>query len=418
MRSVLLVAAVALFGAACGDRAGGPDASGPFVIPCPTDIPTSVDFGEVESGTTVRRDIGLSSKGNPTFLSSVDLPFTVSFSQVVNFRQLNLSFTPMDGRAYVATLRMAPAPDCAEVDIALTGSGTGRLAVSRTEVDFGELRTGETSERQIIVSNTRRVALDVTATVRGGSWVTAQPPRTFTLQPGASQMLTLNATFAFGDQLATLDLRAALDSLAVPLRMKGLAPRVVFFTFQQPNTTLLVPNFGAPDFVQRQIGVRNAGTLNLSVSAMDVSPVGATLVPPIPTLIGPDTLVPVGMRFLTNLPDGFYDFRVSLSSNDPVNPAAGLTFRVESRTMTECGSLSFPPSVAGVGDGGASVMITNTSANPCLLDDIHGDGFMGEGFQVLLQPQSSTFVGVTGLTRLRFRPMRVGSTYEEIVVTR
>lgn len=424
MRAALCVVVFLLAG--CVERPL-PDASGPFVIPCPTSLPTAIDFGEVESGVTVRRDLGLSSIGNPTFLTSVGAPFTVSFSQVVNFRQLNLSFTPMDARAYVATLRFNPAPDCPEVEMVLSGSGTGRLVVSHPEVDFGNLLQGEASERQIIATNTRRAPVDVTASI-SVAWVSVQP-RTFTLAPGQSQTLTLNANFEFGEQLAALDLRTALDRLAVPLRMNGLSPRLAFVTFQGPQSTLLVPNFGAPDFLERTIALRNFGSLDLTVSGLDFTGgPGPTVITDAGVIvIAPDAEVPVTLRFPTNMPDGLYDVVLRASSNDPLRPDAGLALRVESRTMDQCGPLDFPRTlVDAMGDGGsgAEVIITNTSAVvSCLLDDVHiEDDFLPTPTQRILGPGNSTSYwvrpGSSGIARLRFRPMRVGSTYEEITITR
>ncbi len=173
--------------------------------------------------------------------------------------ELPVRFSPLEERAYAASLPMRRAEGCPDGLVHLTGEGSNEaLTWSPARLDFGRLPLGVSVTKQVTVVNNSNVALSLQALLPAGSYsVGAGAPSS--LPPRASVRIDVSCKpVALGPlpELLTLELGTLpVTPARIPLTCTGGGPRVRV----DPNPLQfgLVPINGT---TRRRLIVQNVGT--------------------------------------------------------------------------------------------------------------------------------------------------------------
>lgn len=384
---------------------------------CP-ELPAEIDFGEVEHFHTAGAELPLARSGQPE-VGALSAPFSI-FLETERFRVLQVKFMPLDAREHRATWRVRPGPTCEPTDIALRGLGAGRVELSDTDVDFGVLPANETRTQTVVVTNARREPRDVELRVtspRSTAWLEVTP-RSFRLEPGATQEVTVTVTATMpGAQLAEVLID---DVPRATVRYFGFLPRIGF-SFEPVR--IVLPAFAESTIVPRTFTVSNVGEGVLTISQVVATPALEIALGP-PTTLSAGASAPVTVYFDTVGPLGPRDYELRFSSDDVMQPDAGFVFRTDRRAFEPCDAALEVPDAAMTAplNTPVSLVFFNPGANDCLIDDLHFEPPTGwaplSETQLIVPAQSRRVVQVTRTTSgrglMRYRPMRPHAPYLQI----
>jgi hypothetical protein len=237
-------------------------------------VPAAVDFGEVVPGQRVsvpftltngKRAASLTTFGAVT--GSDPTVFQVGATEPVSVppgasTQVPLWFAPKAELEYHATLEVQRGPQCAKVNVALTGRGSATaLTWTPARLDFGRMPLSYTSAPQtVVVTNRSRAPLSVSAASVGSNFTLTSPnsvpgggTATFSVscRPQVLGPLTEALTFVLGTDPATI--------VTVPLTCIGGGPRIKVSPTALNFASIPVVRTGEVVAIRR-LTVQNVGT--------------------------------------------------------------------------------------------------------------------------------------------------------------
>ena len=173
-----------------------------------TIIPSTVDFGDVAVDDMVTREVALDNQGNasltilqadissPDFLiGGLSLPLTLAAGQSIFF---TVGFAPSVSGAEVAGLSFVTESSSAPNTLLLSGNGVlvpGTLSFIPGVVDFGDVTVGDNVSQGVVLSNSGRGPVNVSAvSVNGAGFSVGGIPLPLVLVGGGSA--TFSVSFA------------------------------------------------------------------------------------------------------------------------------------------------------------------------------------------------------------------------------
>lgn len=130
--------------------------------------PTSIDFGDVEAGTTTQRSVTISNSGTGSLTLDIDV-FGTRFSLVGTAptsvapggsETIMVEFAPIAAGEATGTIRIiSNDQDEGTINVSLTGNGTvtpdpePEIDVAPTSVDFGTVTIGSSAQETVTISN-------------------------------------------------------------------------------------------------------------------------------------------------------------------------------------------------------------------------------------------------------------------------
>jgi len=252
---------------------------------------TSMQFGTVGVGSTSNLNLTISNTGSADLaislisisgtgfgVSGIATPKTVTAGQSVS---ANVSFQPTGAGGVSGTLTITsndPANPTTTVTLAGTGSTTapGQLQANPTSVSFGNVSTGSSSTKAIILSNTGSTSVPISVIAVTGTGFSVNGITTpFTLNAAAT--VTLNAVFAptaAGNVSGSVTITT--DALHSPLTITLTGAGA------QPGLSISPTSFAFGSVVDGQtksqtFTLKNTGGTSLTISQLSVSGAGYSL---------------------------------------------------------------------------------------------------------------------------------------------
>jgi K319-like protein/HYDIN/CFA65/VesB family protein/ASPM-SPD-2-Hydin domain-containing protein/centrosomal CEP192-like protein len=263
--------------------------------------PLSLNFGNVETGTTKSLTVSISNSGTSTL--------TGSLSTAAPFSAPTTPFSIAPGGTIIETIRFTPAalgdvtgvldvtsndPDAGHVSLSLMGKGIQRyISVQPSSLDFGTIPSGETRTKTLTIANTSCTTCDDAAILAlsyfsvSGDGFTFAPPAQTTLGPGESTTMTVTLLPASsGAKNATLTFHTSDPS--VPSVSVSAQGTLVNTQYLDPSaTSVFFGDVHLGTTGNQSFSIRNkssSGTLVISnvastTSRVTVSPTSVTLGP-------------------------------------------------------------------------------------------------------------------------------------------
>lgn len=397
--------------AACAAPPGAtpPGAAPPpvAVVPdCLRAFPAALDFGEIDAFTSATgkvRITNLSSSRITLQRAALAPPWSspsLQQSSLLNpgeSRFFDVSFQPSDGLLHFAALELTGPGSC-QVKVPLRGLGAGTLSADPPSLDFGVVAPGQAKTLPLRLTNTRRVPVTVAGLVLlaaggadgGAGAFSANLPGTVVVPALGSVSWPVTAAPSSGDFFSGTVAGSATPAglVSVPLQVVGGEPRA---RLESPSVMAMVgftPGSLPPSFSERAVALHNdapagdATVLRLQLPFFQVEAVDGG--------IAGELEVPMENWFFGGIPGGRSaslsvrvrpatlgprHFRVTLFTNDPLQPEQVVTLEATAVTLPACTLQVSPPSLltlTGSADAGSSgvVTFTNIGATRCVLDDV------------------------------------------------
>jgi len=292
-------------------------------------IPLSLEFGDVELGSTGVQSIGVRNHGpanlEVTSITS-DVPeFTADptkFGLGVNVEQaVHVFFTPTAATTFEGMLSIeSDDPDEPVVHVALTGNGVGiggpQISVSPTALDFGDVSLEDHASLELIVSNSGPVPLIVSDVWSPHPYFSPAVP-SLTVAPGTSEPLEVVFTPSVEGPIAgTLVLTSndiAQPVVTVPMEGVGIAPDISLPVSSLSFGTVWLGSEG-----MLPLPIDNLGVGSLIVSSITSDAVEITVSPA--SLTVPGTAGDVVQVTFAPSSNGPVAATLSIASNDPDEP--------------------------------------------------------------------------------------------------
>ena len=338
---------------------------------------SSVDFGSVSVGTQGTQSFAITNAGAADLtvsmlvltgsefsVSGIATPKTISSGQTTT---LTLTFIPTAAGSASGSLTITSNdPTNPTVNVALTGSGTntqmGQLAANPTTLSFGNINTGSSASKQLVLTNTGNAAVNISQISASGTGFSASGitvPATL----NASQSATLTVGFAPATPASVLGtITVTSDAKGSPLSIALTGSGVQAGLNVSPATF----NFGSlveGQTKSQKFSISNNGSASLTVEDLVVNGTGYSVI----GLTTPATLAAGQSASFTAefapTARGSLAGTVTISSNAPNSPtkvALSGTGVAASLTLTaNPGQLAFGSINAG-SSSSKSVTVTNT----------------------------------------------------------
>ncbi|MGC4116593.1 MAG: choice-of-anchor D domain-containing protein [Myxococcales bacterium] len=227
----------------------GDDGSGPLLValkgegakPVLQLSPGNLDFGQVPLGSSRAMPLQVTNAGK----LDLQVSFTVEGPDAAEYpapaalqlppgasKSISPAFSPNHVGVGEATMKVHPCATCPEMAVPLTGEAVAScIQVSPASIDFGSVKVGEISLREVTLRNPGRTALDVvdvfpsTASSPDFSVSGFSPGAAIHLEPGASYTLTVGLTpSSNGPRQAAVRMRATgvgADGCWAEVRLQG-----------------------------------------------------------------------------------------------------------------------------------------------------------------------------------------------------
>ncbi|HET7106132.1 MAG TPA: choice-of-anchor D domain-containing protein [Candidatus Acidoferrum sp.] len=296
---------------------------------------TSIQFGTVGVGSTSNLSLVISNTGSSDLaislisvtgtgfgVSGIATPKTVTAGQSIS---ANVSFQPTGAGGVSGSLTITsndPANPTTTVTLAGTGSTTapGQLQANPTSVSFGNVSTGGSSTKAIILSNTGSSSVPISVIAVTGAGFSVNGITTpFTLNAAAT--VTLNAVFApTAGGNATGSVTLTTDALHSPLTI------TLSGTGAQPGLSISPTSFAFGSVVNGQtksqtFTLTNTGGSSLSISQLSVSGAGYSLNGlTLPSTVAGGASVTFNALFAPTT-TGSLQGTITITSNAPNSPA-------------------------------------------------------------------------------------------------
>ncbi len=245
--------------------------------------PTSLGFGNVNTGTSTSKQIVLTNTGNATVkiskisasgtgfsVSGVTVPASVNASQSVT---LTVGLAPTTTASATGTITVTSDAKDSPLTVALTGAGVqAGLSVSPTTFNFGSVVDGQTKSQTFSVSNTGTAALTIAqVTVTGTGYTVSGLTTPATLTAG--QSASFSAKFApttAGSLSGTVSISSNSPNspTKVTLSGTGVAASV---TLTASPTSLAFGSINAGSSSSKSVTITNSGNASVTISQISVS---------------------------------------------------------------------------------------------------------------------------------------------------
>jgi uncharacterized membrane protein len=182
--------------------------------------------------------------------------------------QLNVTLPASLPSGSLAMLISFPGDQAPPVNLAIQGNiaGTPKLTLSATSMAFGNVTVGQNKELSVVVSNTGTAALTISSAAVSGTGFNLTSASSFTLQPGASQIVTVRyAPTSAGASSGTLTLTSNDPSSPATASLSGTGVAAAAPAIDVSPATL---DFGTVTVGQTKdlaLTVRNTGNAALNI---------------------------------------------------------------------------------------------------------------------------------------------------------
>lgn len=384
-----------------------------------TSNPTTLSFGDVNTGTKASKQIVLTNTGNAAVkiskitasgtgfsVSGVTVPATVNASQSVT---LKVDFAPTTTGSASGTVTVTSDAKVPTLTIALTGTGVqAGLNVSPTTFNYGSVVNGQTKSQTFSLTNTGSATLTIAQISVSGAGYTVSGLSTPAMI-AAGQSASFRAVFApttAGNLSGTVTIssNAPNSPSKVTLSGTGVAASV---TLSASPTSLAFGNINAGSSSSKSVTLTNSGNSNLTVSqitvtAKDVQMSGITT----PLTLTPGQARAMNITFSPKTAE-------NVTGNLTVTSSQGASSVIAvSGTGVQAG-LSFTPSTVSFGSvpvgstNSQTIRISNsgTAALTVSQVSVSGSGYSTSGLSLPL----SLNPGASSTFNVRFLPATAGS---------
>ncbi len=293
--------------------------------------PASIGFGTVTLGQSSEQILTVRNAGTAdlsvTGVQSSDPAFSVSGDTAFDLapdasKELTVQFSPASAGEQQAALTIE-SNDASQPTLTIPLSGTGlgvaQIAVEPTSIGFGTVTLGQSGEAALTVRNTGTGDLSVTGVQSSDPAFSVSDDTAFDLAPDASRELTVQfSPTSVGEQQATLTIEsndASQPTLAVPLSGTGLGvPQIAV----EPTSI----DFGTVvlgQAAERTLTVQNAGTGDLSVTAVRTGDPAFSVIGDTAFEVAPGASQAITVRFLPTSV-GQRQVNLTIESNDSGQP--------------------------------------------------------------------------------------------------
>ncbi len=433
-----LSATFALIGSEAGSDAGTSGVilplSGAGIAPTFDVAPSSIDFGQVRTGSSATgqtvtisnsgsdvlniQQIVLSGAGAASFSLALPpgaMPVAVEPATTYAFQ---VGYTPTGvGPGSASATITTDDPLGATAQVPLEGEGVSpQLAVAPIKLVFGAVRVGGNPQALALSLNnsgaasTNLNAASITGPAGSDFALPALPPLPALLAGGAAQSLVVLFTpSAHGNREASLSLATDVGTVTVPLSGSGLAAGIGV----QPASL----NFGSvalgapPQLLSLQIQNTGDAPLDLSLLSIDGPSAAAFRTTGVPDAgpLSPDGGTATFSVEYAPVAAASDTATLTLSSPDPSTPSVAVALAGVAVTpaLTVTGPITFPQQMVGAIGVPQTVTITNTSAAPLVLESVSTApadfAALLAGAPVTLAPMATTTVAVS------FTPTKAGA---------
>jgi hypothetical protein len=382
------------------DGGTGPDASARACLEVSAPL---VDFGEVEAFGFGFETVELTNTSpqfrvvqglaidSPFQLQGEAGPFTLAPMQG---RTIGLGFAPSDALLHLRTLELNGGEGCVAT-VSLRGLGGGGVHLEPTRLDFGFVAPQTVKTLELRLVNTRRVevpliALQIQSQTQEPIF-TADLPSNLVLPPMSSTPIPISArppgdgAFAAGFSVISEG-----RSFGVLLQVVGGGP-VAWLSPQRFDVPVVGfdPAVAGNQFSERVAVLRNVSTTGNApearlrligetrIESLDGGPTDELTIGFPFTLgngLGPDQSSEITFS-LTPQRLGPRSYRVTLVTNDPLQPEQVIALETNIETLGACSMRLEPPSLLALSptDAGTSqgtVSFINEGARRCVVDDV------------------------------------------------
>lgn len=393
---------------------------------------SSVNFGNVAVTTSGSSALTISNSGSADLVissvtiagagfsfSGITTPKTITAGQSA---QISLGFKPPAQGAATGTLTISSNdPNNGTLSVPLVGSGTpaptGTLQANLSSVSFGNVNTGSSSAKQIVLTNTGSAAVQISSVSASGTGFSVNGVTTPATLNAAAQA-TLNVTFAptaagSASGNITVTSNATGSPLTIPVSgagvQAGLAVSPASFNFGSivdgltSSHTFTITNTGTASLTISQVSTGSAG---FSVSGITV-----------PSTVAPGGSVSFNGVFAPTTA-GSLTGTVSIASNAPSSPStvavSGTGVAVTKTLSLSASSLAFGNVNTGTSST-KSETITNTGNTPVQISQIAATG---AGYSLSGANAPLTLNPAQGLTfNVVFDPTAAGTANGSVAVT-
>ena len=390
-----------------------------FGMPAIVVEPAAIDLGSVPLGQSAQRALTVRKSGSDDLHVSAVQSSDPSFSVVGDTafqlaagasKELTVQFSPTRVGAQQATLTIqSNDTNHPTVNVALSGTALGvpGIAVEPTELDFGTLPLGQSTERTCTVRNDGTADLSVSAVRSSDPAFSLADETAFDLAAGASKTLSIRfSPTAAGPHRATLTIESNDASRpTVTVALSGTAQGVPGISVKPAEIDFGTLVLGQS--AERVLTVRNAGSADLSVSSVKSHDPTFAVLGETAFVLAPGASTRLTIRFLPTTV-GQRQVNLTIESNDSEQPTVtvalsgrvvGVSSIVVDPTSIDFGTLVLGQSAEETltvrNTGSADLGVSNVeSSNPAFT--VIGD----QAFQ--LEPAAFKKVGI------RFAPTAAG----------
>ena len=301
---------------------------------------TSISFGDVAVGQTVSKAVTLTSTGTvPVTISGISVvgslfttsgvavPLTLNPGQTAT---LNLSFYSPHVSSFTGIVTIASDSSGGNVVINTSAngvSGTSALAASSTNVDFGNVATGQSAKQAITLTATGSVPVTISGLSVAGSLFAASGIATpLTLNPG--QTATLNLSF-YADHastftgILTIANNSSAGNIVVNMAGSGVAGAS---TLGVSSTNVNFGNVATGQTAKQTITLSSTGNAPVTISSLSVAgslftTAGVTT----PTTLNPGQTATLTLQFYADHASTFTGILTIASNATPASTIVNMT---------------------------------------------------------------------------------------------
>lgn len=383
--------------------------TGVATAPVAAITPSSIAFGNVNTGTSQSRAVTIQNNGNANLVisavatsgsgfsvSGFTLPFTLAPGATANG---SVSFAPTAAGSVTGSVTVTS--NAASVSTSLSGTGIQPGAsVTPTSIAFGNVNTGTSQTRAISIQNTGSANLVVSAVAATGTGFSVSGfTLPLTLAPGASANGSVGfAPTAAGSVTGSVSVTSNASTVSSSLSGTGVQPVLAV-----SPTNIAFGSINTAASSSQNLTLQNSGTANLTVSAVTASGAGFS----VSGFVLPLTLTPgqssVGTATFAPAGSGSFTGSITISSNSatavaPVSlTGTGVTGApIAAVTPT---SIAFGNVNVGATSAAQTLNIKNNGTADLIISQVTaaGGGFSVSGFTLplTLTPTQSANGSVT-----------------------
>jgi hypothetical protein len=394
--------------------------------------PSSINFGNVFTGSTDTRTVTLTNSGNVNItintatpsgagfsLTGLTLPLTLTPGQSTTF---SAHFSPASAGAVSGSILIGSTAANSPTTISLSGTGVtpvATLAASPSSIDFGNLFTGTSQTQSVTLTNTGNVNVSVSgSTVTGAGFSISGLTTPITLTPGQTTSFTVQfAPTAAGAVTGNVSVTSTATNSPTVVSLSGTGVTPTTLLSASPSSI----SFGSVfvgNSTSQSVTLTNTGNTNVTVSSVTATGAGFSVSGiSLPLTLTPGQTSTFSVQFLPAAA-GAVTGSVSVVSNATNSPA---TVTLSGDGQAGAPAIAVNPSSLNFGSvivnssNSQIIQISNTGNQPLTVTAaaVSGAGFSITGLTLPLTidpGQSATFQAV-------FTPASAASFTGSITIT-